>query len=108
MAAGAAAGNFTTRAANPFPQKRAGLLDWSRIDRGQKPSGAAHDGGHRSSDVALDTRADWRFETGRFGSRKMENSFGGRTHAGRKRINFTVALALRSSETKLRAPMANL
>jgi superfamily I DNA/RNA helicase len=38
----------------------------------------------------------------------MENSAGGRTQVGYGRIIFAVALALRGSEIKLRAPMANL
>jgi hypothetical protein len=32
VAVGAAAGNSATRLANPFPQKRSGLLDWFGID----------------------------------------------------------------------------
>ena len=82
VAAGTATGNSTARAADPFSQKRAGLLDWSGIDRRQKPPGAAHDGGHRASDVALAARADWRLEAGQFGSGQMENSFTGRTRVG--------------------------
>ena len=60
----AATADSTTSAADPFSQERAGLLDRSGIDRGQEPSGAAHDGGHRASDVALAARADWWLETG--------------------------------------------
>ena len=62
--AGAAARVSAAHSADPLSQARAGLLDRLGTGRRQKSPGAADDGGHRPSDVAVGARAHRKFWLG--------------------------------------------